>query len=566
MEARKVLIVEDDPSYRAFLETILDGDGRVILTAANGLEAVEKFVRERPDVIVMDVRMPVMNGHEATRAIKKRAGDEFIPVIFLTESDDLDELARCIEVGGDDVLLKPASRVILEAKIRSMTRLRDLHSRVRSQRDELRSHGRKLMEAQFLARFLFDKLVPLGCLASPNLKYLLSPSSNFNGDFVLGADLPSGGQRLMVGDFTGHGLAAAVGTIPTAGLFHRMTSRGFSVEETAARINDHLNELLPPGMFCSACLLEWDAAQETLTIWNGGLPDVIIRRAEGSVEAIRSSHVPLGILSEEKFERSVEILEANRDDRIVVYSDGLIEARNPSGEFFGSERLLACIRNNADPEQLFDEIREAHQCFSERRQASDDLTLLELRCAESAAVPCQEQRGSRARTSPATWELSLDLGAAGLRELDAPPLLLELVDAFENIGRQRGTLFTVLSELNANAFEHGVLGLESALKDSPDGFVEYFDHRERRRRQLEEGRVRIDLRHEPRAEGGKLTIRVEDSGSGFDHTQRERSLDDDLGNCGRGIGLLRALCSAIRYEGNGNVVKAVFPWGEEARS
>ncbi len=566
MEARKVLIVEDEPSYRALLETTLDRDGREILTAANGLEAVEKFVRESPDVIVMDVRMPVMNGHEATRAIKKRAGDEFIPIIFLTELDDLDELACCIEVGGDDVLLKPVSRVILEAKIRAMTRLRDLHSRVRSQRDELRSHGRKLMEAQFLARFLFDKLVPLGCLAAPNLKYLLSPSSNFNGDFVLGAGLPSGGQRLMVGDFTGHGLAAAVGTIPTADLFHRMTSRGFSVEETAARINDHLNELLPPGMFCSACLLEWDAEQETLTIWNGGLPDVIIRRAEGSVEAIRPAHVPLGILGEEKFERSVEIVEARRGDRVVVYSDGLIEARNPTGEFFGSERLLACIRSNVDPEGLFDEIREAHQSFSEQHKASDDLTLLELHCVESAATPCQERRGSRAGTAPATWELSLDLATEGLRELDGPPLLLELVDAFENMGQHRGTLFTVLSELNANALEHGVLGLDSALKDSPDGFVEYFDHRERRRRELREGRVCIDLHHKPRGEGGKLTIRVEDSGSGFDHTRTERSLDDDLGNCGRGIGLLRALCSEIRYEGSGNVVEAVFPWGEGAGS
>jgi anti-sigma regulatory factor (Ser/Thr protein kinase) len=370
----------------------------------------------------------------------------------------------------------------------------------------------------------------------------------------------------MVGDFTGHGLAAAVGTIPTADLFHRMTSRGFSVAETAARINDHLNELLPAGMFCSACLVEWDAAQETLTIWNGGLPDVIIRRADGSVKSIRSTHVPLGILSEEKFERSVEILEARLDDRVFVYSDGLTEVRSPTGEFFGSERLLQCFRDNEDPEQLFDEIREACQSFKGREDESDDLTLLELRCEEVVVDSCPERQSSRARTAPATWELSLDLEAAGLRELDAPPLLLELVDAFENMGDQRGTLFTALSELNANAFEHGVLGLESALKDSPDGFIEYFDHRERRRRELREGRVRIDLRHEPQGEGegGTLTIRVEDSGAGFDHEKQERSLDDDLGNCGRGMGLLRALCSEIRYAGRGNVVEAVFPWGSES--
>ena len=94
------------------LQAILEHDGHRVLTADNGQEAVERFQAESPDVVLMDVMMPVMDGYEATRRIKAGCGERFVPVIFLTALTDEHALALCIEAGGDDFLTKPYNRVI----------------------------------------------------------------------------------------------------------------------------------------------------------------------------------------------------------------------------------------------------------------------------------------------------------------------------------------------------------------------------------------------------------------------------------------------------------------------
>ncbi|MDE3019466.1 MAG: response regulator [Nitrospirota bacterium] len=84
------------------LEAILSREGHRVVQAENGLEAVAAFERDRPDLVLMDIMMPVMDGYEATRRIKARCGGRFVPVIFLTAITDATQLAACVEKGGDD--------------------------------------------------------------------------------------------------------------------------------------------------------------------------------------------------------------------------------------------------------------------------------------------------------------------------------------------------------------------------------------------------------------------------------------------------------------------------------
>ena len=85
MSARlSILIAEDNAADRMLLSTIVNRQGHRALTAANGLEAVALFEQERPDMVLMDALMPVMDGFEAARRIKQLAGEELVPIIFLT--------------------------------------------------------------------------------------------------------------------------------------------------------------------------------------------------------------------------------------------------------------------------------------------------------------------------------------------------------------------------------------------------------------------------------------------------------------------------------------------------
>jgi CheY-like chemotaxis protein len=121
-----ILVAEDSPVDRMLLSTIVSRQGHRVLTAANGLEAVALFEQERPQLVLMDALMPVMDGFDAARTIKTLAGDELVPIIFLTSLSENEALVRCLEAGGDDFIAKPYNPIILEAKIKALHRLRRL--------------------------------------------------------------------------------------------------------------------------------------------------------------------------------------------------------------------------------------------------------------------------------------------------------------------------------------------------------------------------------------------------------------------------------------------------------
>ena len=102
-----VLVVDDDDTNRLVLEALLSDAGHRVIEARHGAEAVELYRQHRPDAVLMDVMMPVMDGYEASRRIRALAGRHFVPIIFLTALSDDKSLARCIEAGGSDFLTKP---------------------------------------------------------------------------------------------------------------------------------------------------------------------------------------------------------------------------------------------------------------------------------------------------------------------------------------------------------------------------------------------------------------------------------------------------------------------------
>ncbi|OQY12032.1 MAG: hypothetical protein B6I30_05620, partial [Desulfobacteraceae bacterium 4572_187] len=133
----KILIVDDENMSRKILSKRLAKDGHTPFTAKNGQEGVDLFEKENPDLIIMDVMMPVMDGYEATRIIKEKAGESFVPIIALTSLEDEKALAGCIEAGADDFLSKPVTPTILNAKIDSLMRIRALYDTVSEQKNVL---------------------------------------------------------------------------------------------------------------------------------------------------------------------------------------------------------------------------------------------------------------------------------------------------------------------------------------------------------------------------------------------------------------------------------------------
>lgn len=554
-----VLIAEDSPADRMLLSTIVAREGHRVLTAANGLEAVALFEQERPQLVLMDALMPVMDGFEAARRIKQMAGEALVPVIFLTSLTESEALVRCLEAGGDDFLAKPYNRVILVAKIKAMERLRRLQATVLEQRDLIARHNKHLLSEQRVAKAVFDKVAHSGCLDAPNIRYLQSPHALFNGDLLLAAYNPSGDMYVLLGDFTGHGLPAAIGAMPLAEVFYGMAAKGHSMPEILREMNAKLKRILPVGVFCCATLASVSFQRRTLKVWNGGLPDGYLLRADGSREPLVSRHLPLGVLDAEDFDERCEVFPMAPGDRLFLLSDGVLEAENADHQLFGEQRLLAVFDANRQPQRLFDEILTAVERF--RGRAQDDLSMIEVGMMDvgmlsSAPVPFVDT----GQQGPLDWSASFEFRAESLRSFNPLPFLLQLLLEVRGLRGQGGALYSVLAELYSNALEHGVMELDSSLKRDAAGFSRYYRERGERLACLEHGFVRFHLQVRGDQQGGRLELRVEDSGKGFDVARVLAEQERLDGFCGRGLSLVRALSKRCAWERGGTLARAEFHW------
>jgi hypothetical protein len=410
---------------------------------------------------------------------------------------------------------------------------------------------------------VFDNVAHSGCLNAKNVRYFLSSLAVFNGDVLVAAMRPSGSMMVLLGDFTGHGLPAAIGAMPLASTFYGMVPKGFGMNDILREINSKLKNILPVGIFCCATMLDINFRKRHVKIWNGGLPDCFVyHKRDGSITPVRSTHLPLGVLSNRAFKDHCEYFDLELDDRLFLWSDGIHEARNSAGDMFGEDRLKQAFTKNCNAGKLFDDIIEAVQQFVGSNEKDDDLSLLEIRMAEPEQVDqAFEIATQRFMNAEIAWDMSFEVKPNSFRVFDPLPMMVNVLTEVPSLRSFSSTLYTILAELYANALEHGVLKLDSNLKKSPAGFADYYRLREERIKQVDSGYVRIYISHRTHEQGGTLGVRVEDSGEGFDyHNRQSKEALQSLNYSGRGIALLESLCTSVRYLGCGNTAEVEFSW------
>lgn len=257
---------------------------------------------------------------------------------------------------------------------------------------QLVSANRQLTEQQALldaeeaiAKHVFDQLTVREAHTAEGLSVWNQPVGIFSGDLLLFRAIDDGTRHVLLGDFTGHGLSAALGAVPTASIFHAMTDKGLGMQEIEAELNDKLTTLLPVGYFCCVCLLEIDVSRSQARICNRGLPTLYVLDNDGRIKSrIASSGLPLGITASTAAEADWQIVPLVAGDRIYACSDGLSELRNDAGEVFGMQRVEQLLGETAVGEGLAG-LRDAVATFLGSMQAQDDITVVEFRVSGPAS-------------------------------------------------------------------------------------------------------------------------------------------------------------------------------------
>lgn len=546
----KVLVVDDQELNRNLLQHMLKHEGFDVVLANDGLQAIEKCKEESPDLVLLDVVMPNLDGYETAPKLKELSGEVYLPIIFITALGDQESLKRCLDVGGDDFLNKPFDRVILQAKIKAHARIRDLSIKTYEQKKELDYHRLQTEREHQIVEHIFNRALAGNYKAPELLDFHLSPASMFNGDLLLVDIGPTGNLYIMMGDFTGHGLSSAVGTLPVSRTFYSMAQKGMSVGDIADEINRILLALLPDDMFCAASIVELNSSGKSLSIWAGGTPDMyIVTDGQGITQTINSQHMALGILEEDEFEATAVNYSVSEDEQLILFTDGVVETFNPEREIFGYDRLIDLL--NGSSIKCLDDILTELNTFRAGAERDDDVSILCLRCKQvnSDISPDESTYSSLSHT------YQLALNSEQLKFNDPVVEIIDMLSGLKGVDEHRSNLFLLLSEAYNNALDHGILELDSGLKESENGFLDYYLLRQDKLEALSDGQISIYAEFVPIE--NCIKIRVVDSGKGFSVANQAESLENDAEH-GRGNLLLQELAEHVEYNTVGNDITITY--------
>lgn len=558
MKPLHVLVVDDAAANRKLMSVMLQKMGYLVTLAEDGIQALALCEENRPDLVLMDVQMPVMNGIDVVREMRRRY-QAWFPILFLSAQTASQEVVEGLRAGGDDYLFKPVQYEVLKAKMHIF------HVRL-EQNNRLLDYKERIEEEADTARVFIEQFTALGKISDPCVRFLLKPAESFSGDLIAFARAPDGCLHALLADSAGHGLTAALAVIPITHPFYQMTAKGFDIVSILNELNGRVRDYLPLPRFVAAAVLSINPDTGIIQVWNGGLPPVLVVNEDGVLHSFKSRQLPLGVVSGAEFDTSLEYYNlAGQPAKVLMCTDGATEIRAGDNQMLGQSGLLQRAMK-ARFAELFDRLVETIEAQLAGAQPSDDIALIAIDCPAAVitepSIPQVKQADVKAaacthgESMTSMWDFSLLLKAEQLKRLDVVPFLLGIVRQIED-GQADSRLFLVLSELFNNALDHGLLKLDSTLKNQPDGMELYFTQRTKRLADLETGQIALRFERLLGESCACLKVSLTDSGEGFDFA---KVLLCDLAanqqRHGRGIGLLLGICDSLQYFGNGSEVEA----------
>jgi phosphoserine phosphatase RsbU/P len=361
-----VLIIDDLATNRMILKGIFAKEGFEVLEAASGPEGRELALEYLPDLILLDIMMPVEDGFETCEVLKLDHRTAEIPVIFVSALADPNEKVRGFEIGAVDYITKPFHRAEVMARARLHMRLNKAHTvAVEEQNARL---GR-LREAQQAILVRPEECEAAGFAVS------YRPVHETGGDFYDVVETSDDVFGYFVADISGHDLKASFSTPALKALIRQNAKSLFKPDETMKLLNRSMCSSMPEGQFLTACYAYLDRFRSKLTVVNAGHPPIVYLNRAGETETIGEPGDVMGVFPSVLLgvtERSVEV-----GERFFLYTDGLIERFGPKKKVWADGLMVlsgACRATREMP--LEDAVEAIVNVLCEGDPPEDDLVLL----------------------------------------------------------------------------------------------------------------------------------------------------------------------------------------------
>jgi CheY-like chemotaxis protein len=371
-----LLYVEDDETIRTQITHFLQRKIGQLWVANDGRQGLDLFMANKPDIVLSDIMMPVMNGLEMVRAIKEKFPET--PVIFTTAFNDATYLMDAIKLRVDNYVLKPVELDELSEAVQKSASLLLAKRELVAKNTELELYWRSAEEERRLVAELMKVMMHPETLRDAELRYHIKQAEKVGGDLIA-AHRYRDKLYVMLADSTGHGLAAALNLLPINHVFYSMASKGLPVSTIVEEMNWAVKQQSPADRFVSAIVARIDTRNRLIEIWNGGIPSAFFISDDGTQEyRFNSVNLPLGIL-DRTFVAETEVIQWQQPGQLLTFSDGLEEAENTQGEQFGFDRVSQLMTKHP-PDKRFDALVENVYRHVEPGSFRDDVSITLVNC------------------------------------------------------------------------------------------------------------------------------------------------------------------------------------------
>jgi len=369
-----VLIVDDAPANLQVVHAILKDEFK-IRVATSGPKALDLVKAEpKPDLILLDVVMPEMDGYEVCGILKATPEAKDIPVIFLTGQTETDDETKGFQVGAVDYIHKPFSPAVVKARVHTHVVLREAREQLARQ---LLDINNELEMAREIQMSILPNEVPKIAGLEIAARYL--PMSSVAGDFY---DFIIADERhlgILIADVSGHGLPAALIASMLKVALAAQAPHAFD----PARVLGGLNQSLCGKFkhhFVTAAYVFLDMEKRSMRYAGAGHQPLLLWHASmGKASEVLENGLLLGLFPDATY--SVAEVQMELGDKAVLFTDGVVETRSPSGQEFEIELFKRFLESNHElaAEALADSMLDELSSWSENPKGQgqqDDITLL----------------------------------------------------------------------------------------------------------------------------------------------------------------------------------------------
>ena len=380
----KILVVDDEPRNIKLLEAFLIASGHQVISAPNGEEALQQVQQELPDLVLLDVMMPMMGGYEVLKHLKADGRWRDLPVIMVSALDDIKSVVKCIERGAVDYLPKPFDPVLLRARVSSCLEKKRLRDQAKEYSDLLE---RELRAARDIQMSMVPTIFPPPEPTRPVEIYAtLQPAHQVGGDLYDFFYTDEGQLCFLIGDVSDKGAPAALFMARTKTLIRLVGTllpasdgRPLTPDQIMAMVNAELCLDNSMKMFVTLFLGVLDPMSGALQCCNAGhlFPYVLGQNGIEPLETARGK--PLGISTSFGYDSSGWSLSTG--DCLFLYTDGITEAMDSEGKLFAKERLEEALQTvvGEDPSKIIAGVTEKMREFTDGALQSDDIAAMAIR-------------------------------------------------------------------------------------------------------------------------------------------------------------------------------------------